>query len=49
MVVVTVLFWVSLGLLVWTHAVYPLAATATALDDVLERRATGKVLIDPTI
>jgi NADPH:quinone reductase len=30
-------------------AVYPLAATATALDDVLERRATGKVLIDPTI
>jgi NADPH:quinone reductase len=30
-------------------AVYPLDATATALEDVLERRATGKVLIDPTI
>jgi len=30
-------------------AVYPLAATAVALDDVLGRRATGKVLIDPTI
>ena len=29
-------------------AVYPLAATAAALTDVLERRATGKVLIDPT-
>ena len=30
-------------------AVYPLDATATALEDVLERRATGKVVIDPTI
>ncbi len=30
-------------------AVYPLAATATALEDVLGRRATGKVIIDPTI
>jgi NADPH:quinone reductase len=29
-------------------AVYPLADTAVALADVLERRATGKVLIDPT-
>ena len=29
-------------------AVYPLAETAAALEDVLERRATGKVLIDPT-
>jgi NADPH2:quinone reductase len=29
-------------------AVYPLADTATALADVLGRRATGKVLIDPT-
>ena len=30
-------------------AVYPLEATARALDDVLGRRSTGKVLIDPTI
>src|ERR1700688_2058740 len=30
MVAVIVLFWISLGLLVWTHAVYPLAAGVLA-------------------
>ena len=30
MVVVTVLFWVSLGALVWTHAAYPVAARTLA-------------------
>jgi NADPH2:quinone reductase len=29
-------------------AVYPLARVADALDDVLHRRATGKLVIDPT-
>jgi len=29
-------------------AVYPLARVADALDDVLHRRATGKLIIDPT-
>ena len=28
MIAVVVLFWVSLGALVWTHAAYPLAAYA---------------------
>ncbi|HEY5057529.1 MAG TPA: glycosyltransferase family 2 protein [Gaiellaceae bacterium] len=31
MIVAEVLFWVSLGLLVWTHAAYPLAARLLAL------------------
>ena len=30
MIVVEVLFWVSLALLVWTHAAYPLVARAFA-------------------
>ncbi|HEX5246711.1 MAG TPA: glycosyltransferase family 2 protein [Gaiellaceae bacterium] len=30
MIAVVVLFWLSLGALVWTHAVYPLAAAALA-------------------
>jgi cellulose synthase/poly-beta-1,6-N-acetylglucosamine synthase-like glycosyltransferase len=41
-----VLFWLSLGALVWTHVLYPLGAAALAR---LRTRRVRKALIEPTV
>jgi cellulose synthase/poly-beta-1,6-N-acetylglucosamine synthase-like glycosyltransferase len=45
-IVVVVLFWVSLALLVWTHAAYPAAARAGAR---LRERRVRKGDVEPTV
>ena len=46
MLLVRVLFWLSLGLLVWTHVLYPLAAMAVAR--VRTRRVRAEP-VEPTV
>ena len=43
MIAVVVLFWASLGALVWTHAVYPLAAYAIGSLRRRPARAAGEL------
>ena len=46
MLALKIVFWTSLGLLVWTHVAYPLAAGLAAR---LRRRRVDSSAIEPTV